>query len=283
LNKEEKEFTLDADKLSNLFDQDKIHDLQEGTDVSQSLYELQNDYEGVKGVIASLRSDVNNGIHAESDLDERKKHFGENKDKPRKIKTLWELILENFEDCILKILVVAAIFNTIIGIWKDGWTHGWIDGASIFIAIIIIVSVTAGNNYVKEKQFQELQSKQDVANVVVVRDGQILTLDSKELVVGDICLIAAQGKESQTIAADCILVSGTDLTCDEAQLTGEPEPMRKDAVTDENYNSNISPFVLKGSLINTGEAKVVVAAVGKYTRAGRAERIMDLEGGLTPL
>jgi Ca2+ transporting ATPase len=61
------------------------------------------------------------------------------------------LILENFEDRILQILLLAAFVSTVIGIYKSGWAHGWVEGASIFIAVTIIVTVTAGNNWVKEK------------------------------------------------------------------------------------------------------------------------------------
>jgi Ca2+ transporting ATPase len=61
--------------------------------------------------------------------------------------------LENFEDRILQILLIAAFVSLVIGIWKEGIEHGWIEGLSIFIAVTIIVSVTAGNNYIKEKQF----------------------------------------------------------------------------------------------------------------------------------
>jgi P-type Ca2+ transporter type 2B len=47
--------------------------------------------------------------------------------------------------------LIAALVALIIGIWKEGFEHGWIEGLSIFIAVAIIVSVTAGNNYIKEK------------------------------------------------------------------------------------------------------------------------------------
>ena len=47
-----------------------------------------------------------------------------------------------------------------IGIINDGLAHGWIEGASIFFAVGIIVTVTAGNNYMKEKQFQKLKARQ---------------------------------------------------------------------------------------------------------------------------
>jgi Ca2+ transporting ATPase len=49
--------------------------------------------------------------------------------------------------------------SLIIGVIQYGWAHGFVEGLSIYIAIVIIVSVTAGNNYIKEKQFQKLVSK----------------------------------------------------------------------------------------------------------------------------
>ena len=76
-----------------------------------------------------------------------------------RIRGLWELILENFEDRILQILLLAATVALVVGVIQHGWKHGWVEGLSIFIAVFIIVAVTAGNNYVKEKQFQKLVSK----------------------------------------------------------------------------------------------------------------------------
>jgi Ca2+ transporting ATPase len=48
-------------------------------------------------------------------------------------------------------LLVAAFVSLVIGVINDGWDVGWIDGSSIFFAVFIITSVTAGNNYAKEK------------------------------------------------------------------------------------------------------------------------------------
>jgi len=47
-------------------------------------------------------------------------------------------------------MVLAAI-NTATGIYKDGPEHGWIDGVAIFAAVFIIIAITSGNNYSKEK------------------------------------------------------------------------------------------------------------------------------------
>lgn len=65
------------------------------------------------------------------------------------------MIMECFEDTILQILIAAAIVSTIVGVIKDGYM-GLIEGGSILAAIVIIVGITTGNNYKKEKQFQEL-------------------------------------------------------------------------------------------------------------------------------
>lgn len=66
--------------------------------------------------------------------------------------------MEPFEDRILQILIAAAVVSLICGVAQHGW-NGLIEGVSILLSICIIVSVTATNNYVKEKQFQELQKK----------------------------------------------------------------------------------------------------------------------------
>jgi magnesium-transporting ATPase (P-type) len=79
--------------------------------------------------------------------------FGTNTQRLRKIKTLWELVLENFEDHILRILLLAATCSLVIGVVQHGWKAGWVEGAAIFMAVAVIVTVTAGNNWIKEKQF----------------------------------------------------------------------------------------------------------------------------------
>jgi len=51
---------------------------------------------------------------------------------------------------------------------NDGPAHGWTEGASIFFAICLITSVTAGNNYAKEKQFQKLQAREKESQTIPV-------------------------------------------------------------------------------------------------------------------
>jgi Ca2+ transporting ATPase len=189
------------------------------------------------------------------------------------------MIIECFSDTILIILCIAAVVSMGIGIYKDGLEHGWIDGTSIIVAILIIVTVTVGNNYVKEKQFQELQSKSDVMTARVTRNNETVTLDSQELVVGDIVEIPTGDK----IPADCIVITATDLTVSEAALTGEPEALRKEPLTAESYVDNPNPFLMQTTLVETGNCTAVIVAVGMNTFVGRTGLSMNIEKDMTPL
>jgi Ca2+ transporting ATPase len=66
------------------------------------------------------------------------------------MKTVLEMISEAFEDTILQILIAAAIISTVVGVIKDGLI-GLVEGGSILVAIVIIVGITTGNNYKKER------------------------------------------------------------------------------------------------------------------------------------
>ena len=74
----------------------------------------------------------------------------------------------------------------------------------------------------------------------VYRNGAERTVDSSELVVGDIIQIPT----GDTVPADCIVITADDFTTNEANLTGEPEPIRKEACTAETYAHNPNPFLL---------------------------------------
>lgn len=97
-----------------------------------------------------------------------------------------ELVLENFEDDMLKILCVSAIVSLVLGIATEGIKEGWLEGASILMAVIIIVTVTSTNNYLKEKQFQKLNAIATAKNINVYRGGDLVNMSVYDLLVGDI-------------------------------------------------------------------------------------------------
>jgi P-type E1-E2 ATPase len=81
---------------------------------------------------------------------------------------------------------------------------GWVEGVSIYIAIFIIVTITSGNDWVKDKQFVNLSSLVKDENIAVIRgkQGATQSVNIFDLVVGDIILLETGSR----IPADCILI-----------------------------------------------------------------------------
>lgn len=96
--------------------------------------------------------------------------------------------MENFKDTINIILLVAAIVSLAIGILKDGFPDGLIDGASILVALGIIIVVSSGNNYISELRLAKIVASANVQDVKVHRGSATATeeIDTTELVVGDV-------------------------------------------------------------------------------------------------
>lgn len=166
----------------------------------------------------------------------------------------------------LQILCVAAMVSLFLGIYQEGWSHGWKDGCSIMIAIVIIIVVTTGNNYIKQKQFQALQAKQDQITCRVIRNGVTKTIDATDIVVGDVLSL----KAFEPVPADAILITAKDCVVNECSLTGESVPIDKYVCTEENYTSKPIPFLMQSGVIENGtEMTALVVAVGDKTFASK--------------
>ena len=95
--------------------------------------------------------------------------------------------MENFDDTINQILFGAAIVSIIIGVIREGFPSGLIEGTSILISLGIIIIVNSGNNWVSERRLADLVALSDKQKVAVYRGStDAVTIDSTELVVGDL-------------------------------------------------------------------------------------------------
>jgi P-type E1-E2 ATPase len=110
-------------------------------------------------------------------------------------------------------------------------------------------------------------------------EGLTSTLDISELVAGDIIKI----EQGMKIPADCILLDGIDISCDESAMTGEPDQMEKSSVTESNYEFNPDPFLLGKTLVAQGQGTARVCCVGVNSRSGQAEEKLQTEEDQTPL
>jgi Ca2+-transporting ATPase len=140
-----------------------------------------------------------------------------------------------------------------------------IEGVSIMVSLMIIIVVNSGNNYISEMRLADLVSLSEVQEVAVYRGSdQPVSIDASELVVGDVFKFEMGMK----VPADCIMIEGQDVTCDESELTGEPHSVYKHVVTQANYNDGVLCTMVAKSLIVSGFGKGLVLAVGKRSVAG---------------
>ncbi|PIO62861.1 e1-E2 ATPase, partial [Teladorsagia circumcincta] len=151
---------------------------------------------------------------------------------------------------------------------SEGHGTAWIEGVAILLCVVVVVLVTAGNDYSKERQFRSLQEKIETGQKFsVIRDGEAIDVPVSDLVVGDI----ARVKYGDLLPADGFLLQGNDLKIDESSLTGESDHIKKTVESD--------PVLLSGTYAMEGSGKMVLTAVGVNSQTGI---IMTLLGSGKP-
>lgn len=134
-------------------------------------------------IAKQLKTDLKKGLSGAElkDLESRRKIYGRNEFPEPPSATWFDLFLESFEDTTIIVLVVAAVVSLAVGVYEDP-SKGWIEGAAILSAVLIVALVTATNNYNKEAQFRKLNAVKDDVSITAKRDGKAVTVNVKELV-----------------------------------------------------------------------------------------------------
>ena len=124
---------------------------------SQALAE----YEGVEGLMGHLEVNLKTGLPTEpNELARRRAAFGTNVIPSPPPKSFIALCIDAIQDKTLIILMFAAVLSIILGVTVEhDKSTAWIDGAAILSAVVIVVLVTATNDWTKERQFRGLQKK----------------------------------------------------------------------------------------------------------------------------
>ena len=114
----------------------------------------------VDQLASKLNTSVKSGLSTgnQADLGDRARRFGTNRLPQAKQATFWQLLYEAFDDPTVIILLFCGIFSILVEVVVEHQPNGWIEGAAILAAVAVVTLVTAGNNYQKEQQFQELNA-----------------------------------------------------------------------------------------------------------------------------
>lgn len=212
---------------------------------------------GVEGVATALGTNPEYGINGDAeDVSRRSQLFGTNTYHKPPPKGLLHFVLEAFKDTTILILLVCAALSLGFGIKEHGAEEGWYEGGSIFVAVVLVIVVSAFSNFTQARQFDKLSKISNNIKVEVVRKARRLQISIFDLVVGDIVFL----KIGDQIPADGLFLEGHSLQVDESSMTGESDHVEVDSTN--------NPFLFSGSKVADGYAQILVVSVGMNTAWG---------------
>jgi Ca2+-transporting ATPase len=184
------------------------------------------------------------------------------------------MLLDQFKDFMIIVLMVAAVISGVIGELSDT------------IAIIVIVVINAVIGFVQEyraEKAMEALKKMAAASAVVLRDGVPATLPAGELVPGDMVLLEA----GRIVPADMRITEAAALHVEEAALTGESMPVEKHRETLSDPDLSLGDrknMSYKGTFVTYGRGAGVVTGTGMNTELGKIAAMLQGEEEVkTPL
>ena len=199
---------------------------------------------------------------------------GENVLTPPRRQSMWRLYLEKYQDPMVRILLVAAVVSLVLSFVKNDFIE------TIGIIAAVLLATTVGFIFERDaaRKFDVLTQLGEEQRVKVVRDGTIVEIPRREVVVGD-TVIVETGDE---VPADGLLFEATDLQVDESSLTGEM--LTEKSLDHQKVSAYPSDQLLRSSMVMNGTGRYVVTAVGDATEIGHvARQATEITGVKTPL
>ncbi len=209
-----------------------------------------------------------------AEVPRRVEQYGRNILTKKKKVTLLQVILHQFLSPLIYVLLAASIVSIIL---KE-----YTDAGFIFLVLLINALIGTWQEWKAESQASALQDMIRI-KVRVKRAGKEQTIDSEEIVPGDIVLLESGNK----IPADIRILKSNNLAAEEALLTGESVPVGKtpEKLTDESLPiSDKVNMLFAGTTVVTGRATGVVVATASETEIGKiATSLKEMETGKAPL
>lgn len=227
----------------------------------------------VDAVAEALQTNLQKGL-SHDEAARRLAEYGPNRLEAATGRTAWRILLGQFKETMVLILLAAAVISYLIGDLKD----------TLVILAIVVLNAALGffQEYRAEKAIEALQ-KMAVPHVHVLRDGEWQEIEATNLVPGDVIRLEAGG----AVPADARLVEAVNLQVQEAALTGESVPVDKqtDPLPDpETPIGDRRNMVYMGTAVTYGRGKAIVVATGMATELGKiAAMLQSVEEEQTPL
>ena len=205
------------------------------------------------------------------EVNERLQKYGENKLDEVKKKTLLQRFISQLKDVMIYVLLIASVINIV--------AHGF-DGLTEAVIILMVVLINAVVGVVQESRAEKtLEALKELSTprAIVRRNGEVVEIDSKELVPGDIVIIDA----GRYIPADLRLIETQNLQVEESAFTGESHAVNKDAnfiAQDHNIPMGDKINLAYSSTLATyGRGEGVVIGTGMNTEIGKIAKALTSE------
>ena len=231
--------------------------------------------QGEEEVLKNLDTSVDGLSTAQAK--ERLDAYGYNELDEGEKRSLLSKFIDQFKDLMIIILLVAAALSVI----TEGM-HGLTD-ACIILAVVVLNA--AFGVYQEGQAEAAIEALKNMSSPLarVRRDGNVVEIDSRELVPGDIVLLEA----GDVVPADMRLLEAASLKIEEAALTGESVPVEKDVTETVEAEAGIGDRVNMGyqnSNVTYGRGTGVVTNTGMYTEVGKiADMLANADESQTPL
>ena len=230
-----------------------------------------------EAVLKELNVNSKTGLSTE-EAKNRLEKYGLNKLKGKPKKSLLQLFLAQLKDVLIYVLIGAAVINII--------AHGTegIPDALIILTVVLINALVGVIQESKAEKALEALQQMTAPKSLVRRNGEVIEINSEELVPGDILIIDA----GRYIPADVRLIESANLQIQESSLTGESVPSEKNAdfiTSDEKISvGDKENMAFMSTIAIYGRGEGVVVATAMDTEIGKIAKILDEdENMLTPL
>lgn len=227
----------------------------------------------IDDVISHFKTNVSTGL-SNNFAKEKLKLDGPNELIDKKKKTKLQMFLSQLNEPMVYILLVAAIISMFLSDISD---------SLIILAVVLLNAIIGMIQEGKAQDALETLKKLSSPKTLIRRDGNLIEIDAKEIVVGDIVILEA----GRTIPADLRLVMSSNLKIEESALTGESVPVEKDSnfiSSDDLPLGDRINMAYMSTSVSYGRGEGIVVAKGMDTEIGKiASMINNSSDELTPL
>lgn len=224
-------------------------------------------------VLARLESDLHKGLSRETILD-RRNRYGANVLPQSEMRSGWHIFFDQINSLPVYLLGAAAGVSILTG--------GILDAAIIGGVVLANAAIGHATESKAEKTIQSLKTMVRPP-AEVIRDGEIVTVSSEDVVAGDTLLL----KPGFYVAADCRIIKASHLSIDESMLTGESLPASKSSRILKGAHISLADrtnMAYMGTLVTGGQGVAVATAIGRRTEIGRLQTLMqDTTSPETPI